>query len=113
MSTSTVGEFEYTIRHLVEEGKSYRNIASYLQVLAGQTRGIFAGSVRQFCASSSIRKRGTVSDVDLEEHIRHQIQQVGHAHGRRTMSELLHFQGIHTSEQGVSNTLRRIAPIAY
>lgn len=105
---------EGVIARLLQDGRSYEDISHILCSLTGQdSRGFSPRSIRRFCSSRELRRRGELDDVSLDNVVSSLVRSVGHAYGRRTMHGLLSSQGYRVSQSRVAASLQRIAPVQY
>ena len=102
------------IQHMVWRGMSHRNIAITIQERFPGRRGISERSIRRFCRSNNISR---ISNVQLDLVVQDFVELYGHGYGRAMMQgSIRSFIGATTgviSQRRVSQSLLRVAPLAY
>ena len=98
---------------MVRAGHTHRQISQYLQAAMPGVRGLSSRSVRRFCFRRGIHYRSRLSTASLDRLVHSRVSQVGHSYGRRTLHGLLRSEGVHVSQQRISNSLHRLFPQAH
>ena len=102
------------IQHMVWRGMSHRNIAITIHERFPGRRGISERSIRRFCRSNNISR---ISNVQLDLVVQDFVELYGHGYGRAMMQgSIRSFIGATTgviSQRRVSQSLLRVAPLAY
>ena len=73
---------EEFVQFLVRTGRTHEEIAQYYQNLYPLHRGLSARSIRRYCLSRNITR---ITDEELNEVVRHFVNNYGHTYGRRMM----------------------------
>ena len=102
------------IQNMVWRGMSHRNIAITIHERFPGRRGISERSIRRFCRSNNISR---ISNVQLDLVVQDFVELYGHGYGRAMMQgSIRSFIGATTgviSQRRVSQSLLRVAPLAY
>ncbi|XP_038162643.1 uncharacterized protein LOC119797577 [Cyprinodon tularosa] len=94
------------IEKLFASGLTHAEISSSLQQMG--IKECSKMSVRRFCALHGLRRKGSVSDAELDSALIQSVYETGPSYGRKFMTGYLSSLGLHAGEGRVGKHLRQL-----
>ncbi|XP_035989127.1 uncharacterized protein LOC118561265 [Fundulus heteroclitus] len=94
------------IEELFNSGLTHTKISSTLQQMG--IRKCSKMSVRRVCAMHGLRRKGSVSDAELDSALIQSVYETGPSYGRKFMTGYLSSLGLHAGEGRVGKRLREL-----
>ncbi|XP_063067134.1 uncharacterized protein LOC134458635 [Engraulis encrasicolus] len=94
------------IEQMFRSGKTHSEMSETLRSMG--VKGSSEMSVRRFCGEVGLRRKGHVTDQELEEAVISSIQKTGPTYGRKFMTGYLSSVGVKVGESRVGRILRSV-----